>query len=81
MCHIQESAGGISLDPHVPRLGEAGQRAKSAGTSNLGLVVFVCGEVGDATDGIALDFDIGREHLALERAKAAQLDDQNLVRS
>jgi hypothetical protein len=36
-------------------------------------------EVGDASDGVALDFNVGREHLTDQRIQSAELDDQDLV--
>lgn len=36
-------------------------------------------EVGDAADGVALDLDVGREHLTDERLESTELDDGNLV--
>lgn len=37
------------------------------------------GEVGDAPDGVALDLDVGREHLADEGFESSELDDRELV--
>lgn len=37
------------------------------------------GEVGDASDGIALDFNVGREHLPDERLESAERDNEQLV--
>jgi len=39
----------------------------------------VSGEVGDASYGVALNFDVGREHLTDERIETSQSDDESLV--
>lgn len=64
MRHVQQRARGIPLNPHVPRFGEPRQGPEGAGAGNLGLVLLMCCQVGDAPDGIALDFDVGGEHLS-----------------
>lgn len=79
MCHVEQSSSGVPLHPHVPRLGQSRQWAESTGAGNLGLVLLMGRQVRDAADGIALDFDIGREHLSDEGGQTAQLDDQDLV--
>ena len=79
MRHVQESTGSVSLHPHIPRLCKASQRPESTGTRDLSLVLFVCREIRYAPHSIALDLDVGRQHLPDERAKATQQDDQDLV--
>ena len=37
------------------------------------------GQVGDATDGVALDLDVGREHLPDQGFQASEFDDRELV--
>ena len=37
------------------------------------------GEVGDASDGVALDLDVGRQHLSDERVQSSESDDERLV--
>lgn len=39
----------------------------------------MCSQISDAADSIALDLDVGRQHLADKRCQTAQLDDQDLV--
>lgn len=39
----------------------------------------MCGEIGDASDGVALDLDVGRQHLADERLQSTKLYNQQLV--
>jgi hypothetical protein len=39
------------------------------------------GQVGDAPDGVALDFDVGREHLTDQGLEASELNDRHLVLS
>lgn len=39
----------------------------------------MCGEVGDAPDGVALHLDVRGEHLADERLQSTELDDRDLV--
>lgn len=39
----------------------------------------VCGKIRDAADGVALDLNVGAEHLADERLDATERDDQELV--
>jgi hypothetical protein len=41
----------------------------------------VCCEISDTSDGVTLDFDVGAEHLADERFKSTQLDDEQLILS
>lgn len=43
MCHIEQRAGSVALDPYVSRLGEPRQWTKRARSRNLRLVVFVSG--------------------------------------
>lgn len=69
MRHVQQRASGVSLHAHVPRFGQTCKRLQGAGACDLGLVVLVRGQVGDAPDGIALHLDIGRVHLLDEGRK------------
>ena len=39
----------------------------------------VSGEISDASDGIALHFDVGAEHLADERFQSTELDNEQLI--
>ncbi len=39
----------------------------------------MCGEISDTSDGVALYFDVGTEHLADERFKSTQLDNEQLI--
>lgn len=39
----------------------------------------MCGKIRDASHGIALDFDVGTEHLPNKRFKAPEPNDQELV--
>jgi hypothetical protein len=75
MGHVEKSAGGIPLDSHILRLGQAGERAQGSGPGDLGLVVLVRCQVGDTADGIALNLDVRRHHLLDERLQPAELDD------
>lgn len=79
MCHVQKSARGISLYAHVPGLGQPRKWTKSTRPGNLCLVLFVGSEVGYASHGIALDFDVRRQHLADQGWQTAELDDEDLV--
>lgn len=58
MGHVQQSAGSVALNAHVLRLGQPCQRSQGTRASDLGLVVFMRGQVGDAAHRIALHFDI-----------------------
>lgn len=60
MCHVQQRPGRVPLHPHVPGLSEACKRPEGPRPSNLRLVGFVCGQVGDAAHRVALNLDIGR---------------------
>ena len=71
MGHVQESASSVPLNTHVLGLCQSCQGSQSTGASNLCLVVFVRGQVCDATDGIALHFDIARIHLPNQRLQAS----------
>lgn len=64
MGHIQQRSCGIALNSHIFRLGQTDQWPQSARTGNLGLVLLVGGQVGDTAYCIALDLDIGRDHLS-----------------
>jgi hypothetical protein len=79
MCHVQESAGSISLHSHILRFCQPRQWSKSARFSNLRLVLFVCSEICYAADGVALYFDVGRVHLPYQRNEAAQVYYLDLV--
>lgn len=79
MCHVEQRAGGVSLHAHVPGLCQTREGLQGAGACNLGLVVLVRGQVGDAADGIALDLDIGRVHLLDEGSKTTESDNGDLV--
>lgn len=39
----------------------------------------MCGEIGDASDGVALDLDVRRQHLADEGLQSTKLHNQQLV--
>jgi hypothetical protein len=39
----------------------------------------MCGEIGDASDGVALDLDVRRQHLADEGLQSTKLYNQQLV--
>lgn len=39
------------------------------------------GEVGDASDGVALNLNVGREHLSDERVETSKSNDESLVLS
>jgi hypothetical protein len=47
------------LHAHVPGFSQTCEWLQGARTCNLGLVVLVRGQVGDAPDGVALHLDIG----------------------
>ena len=79
MRHVQQRAGGVPLHTHVPGLGQTSERLQGPGACNLGLVILVRGQVGDAPNGIALHLDIGRVHLLDEGREATQCDNGNLV--
>ena len=67
------------MDAHVFGLGQPCEGLQGAGACDLGLVVLVCREVGDAPHGVALYLDIRRVHLLDERREAAECDDGDLV--
>jgi hypothetical protein len=79
MRHVEQSTRRISLYPHISRLGEASKRSESAGTGNLGLVLFVRCKIGDASDSVALHLNIRRQHLSNERSQSTKLDNKDLV--
>jgi len=79
MCHVEESAGGIALDPHVARLSQPSQRAQGTGPRDLCLVVLVRCQVGDTADSIALDLDIVGHHLSDQRLESAKMHYQYLI--
>lgn len=79
MRHVKQCARCVALNAHVFRFCEPGQRLEGTGACNLGLVLLVRGEVGDASDGVALDFDVGRVHLLDQRSQASKGDDGDLV--
>lgn len=79
MRHIEESTCGVPLHPHVLRLCQPRKRSKSPGPSDLRLVVFVCCQIRDASNGIALDLDVGGEHLPSERCQSSKLHDEDFV--
>jgi hypothetical protein len=95
MGHVQEGAGSISLNAHVLRTSEPGERDERAGLGDLCLVVvcatsapWACEErkahtvrrkVCDAANGVTLDLDVRAEHLPDERLQTAKLYDKKLV--
>lgn len=79
MCHVQKSARGISLYAHVAGLGQPRKWTKSTRPGNLRLILFVGSEVGYASHGIALDFDVWRQHLTDQGRQTAKLDNEDLV--
>jgi hypothetical protein len=79
MRHVQQRAGGVSLHAHVPGLGQTCERLQGAGACNLGLVVLVRRQVGNAPNGIALHLDIGRVHLLDQGRETTQCDNGDLV--
>jgi hypothetical protein len=79
MGHVEQGTGGISLDTHIPGLGQSSQGTKSAGARNLGLVLLVRRQVGDAANCVALDFNVGRVHLSYQRCQATKVDNKELV--
>lgn len=79
MCHVQKGACRIPLHSHVSGLGQACEGAQRTRSRNFCLVVFVRSKIGDATDSIALDLHIGREHLADERGQSTELNNQDLI--
>lgn len=81
MRHVEQGARRISLHAHVLGLCKACEGLQGARASNLCLVVFVCGQVGDASDGVALDLDVGRVHLLDQGRQAAESDNGDLVLS
>lgn len=60
MCHVEESTGSVPLHTHISGFGKPRQRAQGTRPCNLGLVFFMCSQVGDASYGIALDLNIWR---------------------
>ena len=81
MCHVEKRSGGVPLDPHISRLGKSRQGSQSTGSGDLGLIVLVRCEVGDAAHGIALNLYVGRHHLPDEGSQAAEGDDEYFVLS
>lgn len=79
MGHVEESASGIPLDPHILGLGQPRKWTESTRPCNFRLVILMCSQVGYAPDGIALDLDVGRQHLANQGRQPAELDDQDFV--
>jgi hypothetical protein len=77
--HVEQSTGCIALDSHVFGLGQSSQGTKRARPGDLCFVIFVGGQIGDAADSIALDFDVAGHHLSDQRWEAAQLYDGNFV--
>lgn len=59
MCHVQKGTSGIPLNPHVLGLGQPRKRAQSTRPCDLGLVILMRCQVGDAANGIALHLDVG----------------------
>lgn len=79
MRHVQESSGSISLHAHVPGLCQTREWAEGARFRYLRLIFFMRSEVCNASDGITLNLNIGRQHLTDERRETSQLNDKNLV--
>lgn len=79
MCHVEQSPGSISLHPHILRFSKSGQRAQSARLGDLCLVLLMRRQVRDASDSVALDFDVGRAHLVDEGAQSPEGHDLDLV--
>ena len=79
MCHIEQCARRISLYAHIFRLGQSRKGLQCAGASYFRLVVFVCREIGDAPNGVALYLDIRRVHLLDQWRQPSQCDNGDLV--
>lgn len=76
MGQVEQCTGGILSDVPIGRLSQRNQQIKSTRASNDALVRFMGGEVGDATDGIALNLEAVRAHEIDEWLKAIGLDDR-----
>ena len=79
MRHIQQSPSSITLNPHILRFRQSGQRSEGSRPRNLRLVVLVGRQVGDASDGITLHLDVRRHHLTDQRRQSTQQDNRNFV--
>lgn len=79
MGHVEQRSSRVSLNAHILRLSQADERAQRARSSDLGLVLFVCGQIRDATHRIALHLHVRRHHLADQRGQPSKGDDQDLV--
>ena len=77
--HVEKCPRRVSLNAHIFGPGEPGQRTERSRSRDLGLVILVRGEVGDAADGVALHLDVGRHHLSDEGSQATQEDDGDFV--
>lgn len=81
MCHVEQSAGSISLHSHILRLGQSCQWAQSPGSRNLCLVVLVSSQICDTSNSITLNFDVRRHHLSYKWSQTAEEDDSDFVLS
>lgn len=79
MGHVEESAGRISLHSHILGLREPGEGPQCTRSRDLCFVLFVCSQISDATDGVALHLDILGHHLADQRRQSTKLDNGDLV--
>ncbi|KAH3667333.1 hypothetical protein OGAPHI_002982 [Ogataea philodendri] len=79
MGHVQQGAGGISLHSKIWRLCKFGEWDKGAGCGDFGFVFVLCGQVGDASHCVALDFDVGAHHLSNKGHQPTHLDYKHFV--